>query len=218
MAYIGDIKQDILRTNDDRVKEEYREIFYEESGIHYTRVVRDDDWVQEYKPKIVDGEDQFFDSIADMFRRVRYVRRSKPRVKGWVRLPDPEMPLKEFCLALFYCGDRNILSHCFFAIKYTKEAELKKFKERLEKAFIIRYEDSIEHEREGDEFIPSRTLELMYEESTITYTDKFETIRITIFDLGNQTRKFVVEFKARRDRTNFLNMLDKAKDITLDGI
>ncbi len=58
----------------------------------------------------------------------------------------------------------------------------------------------------------------MYEESTVTYTDKFETIRITIFDLENQTRKFIVEFKTRRDRTNFLNILDKAKDITLDGI
>jgi hypothetical protein len=200
------------------VKEEYREIVYEESEIHYTRAVRDDDMVKEYKPKIVDGEDQFFEDIHDMFSRVRYVRRSDPMVKGWVRLLEPEMPLKEFCLALFYCDDRNILTHCFFAIKYTKQAELKKFKERLEKAFIIRYEDSIEDEREGDEFIPSRTFELMYEESTVTYTDKFETIRITIFDLENQTRKFIVEFKARRDRTNFLNILDKAKDITLDGI
>jgi hypothetical protein len=214
MAYIWDREQEILRTNDNWVKEEYREIVYEESVHHYTRVVRDDDTVQEYKPKIVDGKDQFFEDTHDMFSRVRYVRRSDPMVKGWVRLPEPEMPLKEFCLALFYCDDRNVLS-TFFEIKYTKEAELKKFMERLEKAFIIRYEDSIEDEREGDEFIPSRTFELMYEESMVTYTDKFETIQITIFDLKNQTRKFIVEFKARRDRTNFLNILDKAKDITL---
>ena len=88
--------------------------------------------------------------------------------------------------------------------------------ERLEKALIIRYEDSAdEAEFEGE--ILGFMSDTGYEESTATYTDKLKTMQIQIFLLNNQTRRLIVEFETRRDRTNFLNILLKADDVTLDA-
>ena len=162
MAYISE--KNMLRTNDNRVKEEYREMLYEESGITYINSER-----------------------------------------------------REFRLDLYYDEDTEIRYDTpHFRIVYTKEAWLQKFMERLEKALIIRYEDSAdEAEFEGE--ILGFMSDTGYEESTATYTDKLKTMQIQIFLLNNQTRRLIVEFETRRDRTNFLNILLKADDVTLDA-
>ena len=164
MAYIWENWEKTLRTNDNRVKEEYREMLYEESVFHFNLIHRD------------------------------------------------------FHLDLFYDEDTEIrYDTAHFKIVYTKEAWLQKFMERLKKALIIRYEDSAdEAEFEGE--ILGFMSDTGYEESTATYTDKLKTMQIQIFLLNNQTRRLIVEFETRRDRTNFLNILLKADDVTMEGL
>ena len=167
MAYIW---EKTLRTNDNRVKEEYREMLYEES------------------------------------------------VSSYVSAETHKLTHETFCLDLFYDEDTEIrYDTAHFKIVYTKEAWLQKFMERLKKALIIRYEDSAdEAEFEGE--ILGFMSDTGYEESTATYTDKLKTMQIQIFLLNNQTRRLIVEFETRRDRTNFLNILLKADDVTMEGL
>lgn len=121
-------------------------------------------------------------------------------------------PREYFCLLLFYCEDNCPGGH--IEIEFHKEIEFDKFKTRLEKAFVIRYEDT-PRESEGDEFIGPG--EHVYEESVITYANKLRTRRLSIFDCCDQKRKFIVEFENKRDRTNFMNILNKASKMDLNN-
>jgi len=125
---------------------------------------------------------------------------------------DPE---ESFCLSLFYSEDDCPEGH--IEIEFHKEIDFDKFKTRLEKAFVVRYEDTPDkREIEGDDLIGSGGSNIMYEKSVTTYANKLRIRRLTILGVMDQKRKFIVEFENKRDRRNFINILNKASRLALN--
>ena len=194
-----------LRTTDDRVPQEYREIcceqyiytFAQSSGDHYRLTL--------YYP--------FFNLRSEV------VNPDSPKEVVRISGSSSEVPPKH----------AEVSSVKPIEIEFTKEADMEKFKTRLAKAFVIRYEDSPEIKiwkgdvedldfDEEDDFIGWNIWpRLIYDLELITYADKMEVRRITIFDIVNQARKLIIEFETRRDRTNFINIFEKTSGVRLLG-
>jgi hypothetical protein len=199
-----------LRTTDDRVPQEYREICCEQyiytfaqsiegfnSGDHYCLTL--------YYP--------FFNLRSEV------VNPDSPKKVVRISKSSSEVPPKH----------ADVGSVKPIEIEFTKEADMEKFKTRLAKAFVIRYEDSpeikiwkgdvedLDFDVEEDFIGWNIWPRLIYDLELITYADKMEVRRITIFDIVNQARKLIIEFETRRDRTNFINIFEKTSGVRLLG-
>jgi hypothetical protein len=194
-----------LRTTDDRVPQEYREICCEEFIYTQGGRVAEHYCLSLYYP--------FFNLRSEV------VNPDSPKEVVRISGSSSEVPPKH----------AEVSSVKPIEIEFTKEADMEKFKTRLAKAFVIRYEDSPEIKiwkgdvedldfDEEDDFIGWNIWpRLIYDLELITYADKMEVRRITIFDIVNQARKLIIEFKTRRDRTNFINILEKTSGVRLLG-
>ena len=199
-----------LRTTDDRVPQEYREICCEQyiytfaqsiegfnSGDHYCLTL--------YYP--------FFNLRSEV------VNPDSPKEVVRISKSSSEVPPKH----------AEVSSVKPIEIEFTKEADMEKFKTRLAKAFVIRYEDSPEIKiwkgdvedldfDDEDYFIGNNVWPRLFcGEKIITYADKMEVRRIIICEYINQARKLIIEFETRRDRTNFINIFEKTSGVRLLG-